>query len=99
MLGETLIAEGVITRAQLEEAMQNQHVFGGKLGTNLIELGYLDLGRLGQALAKKHRLPSVDAFANAQLPPAVLKALPRNLIEKYRVVPVELNNRRLTVLM
>ena len=41
-LGTALVKEGVITPEQLEEALKAQVIFGGKLGTNLIELGYLD---------------------------------------------------------
>lgn len=99
MLGEALIAAGKITRPQLDEAIQSQAVFGGKLGTNLIELGYLDLRTLTAMLAEKHRLPSVDSFAAAQIPASVLNALPRSIVEKFRVVPVALKGRRLTVLM
>ena len=40
-LGELLVQAGVISNTQLEEAIQNQVIFGGRLGTNLIELGYL----------------------------------------------------------
>ena len=36
--GGYLIGRGVITAAQLEEATQAQVIFGGRLGTNLIEL-------------------------------------------------------------
>ena len=38
-LGDLLLKEGVITNAQLEEALKCQVIFGGKLGTNLIEMG------------------------------------------------------------
>ena len=41
-LGEMLVEAGRLTLLQLEEALKNQAVFGGKLGTNLIELGFLE---------------------------------------------------------
>ncbi|MCI0672827.1 MAG: general secretion pathway protein GspE, partial [Myxococcaceae bacterium] len=51
-LGDRLLAEKLITQEQLQEALAAQVVHGGRLGTNLVELGRLkeeDLARvLGQ---------------------------------------------------
>ena len=41
-LGEVLLNEGLVTRKQLEEALKCQVIFGGRLGTNLVEMGIVD---------------------------------------------------------
>jgi hypothetical protein len=40
-LGELLIKKGKLTQAQLDQAVQCQILFAGKLGTVLLELGYI----------------------------------------------------------
>jgi len=49
-VGETLIREGAITGEQLEEALRAQVIYGGRLGTNLVELGHVDLDALAEIL-------------------------------------------------
>ena len=40
-LGDLLVAGGIITPAQLEEALNYQRAKGGRLGICLIKLGFL----------------------------------------------------------
>ena len=56
-VGSMLVQEGIITEAQLEEALRNKVIFGGKLGTNLIELGYITAERLSDALSRHKGFP------------------------------------------
>ena len=42
ILGEKLLKEGIITRTQLDEALERQSRHGGRLGRNLVALGYVD---------------------------------------------------------
>ena len=40
-IGEALIEKGLLSRGQLEHALRLQLIFGGHLGTCLVELGYV----------------------------------------------------------
>jgi len=40
-LGESLVKEDLITPQQLTMALERQVIFGGGIGTNLIELGII----------------------------------------------------------
>ncbi len=40
-LGEALVKEALITRQQLDQALKRQVQFGGRIGTNLVELRFL----------------------------------------------------------
>ncbi|HEY5514224.1 MAG TPA: hypothetical protein VIK40_11330, partial [Geomonas sp.] len=98
-LGELLIQAGKITPAQLEEALKEQAIFGGKFGTNLIEMGYLDEHDLAHFLSKKTGLPHASPELLMNIPPQVIRLIPEDAARKYRVVPVALNNRRLSLAM
>lgn len=53
-LGELLIQEKLITPQVLEEALEAQVVHGGRLGTNLLELGFLSEKDLARMLGQLH---------------------------------------------
>ncbi|MBU8897834.1 general secretion pathway protein GspE [Corallococcus sp. H22C18031201] len=53
-LGEQLVNEGLVTAAALEEALESQVVHGGRLGTNLVELGLVSEQDLARSLGKLH---------------------------------------------
>jgi hypothetical protein len=53
-LGELLIREKLITPQALEEALESQVVHGGRLGTNLLELGMLSEPDLARMLGQLH---------------------------------------------
>ncbi len=47
-IGEKLLEENVITEAQLGEALERQRLNGGRIGHNLVELGYISADKLGK---------------------------------------------------
>lgn len=53
-LGELLVKDGLVSAAAVEEALESQVVHGGRLGTNLVELGLLSEPDLAKALGKLH---------------------------------------------
>jgi type II secretion system (T2SS) protein E len=69
-LGTLLMRDGVITRAQLEAALRAQVLFGGKLGTNLVELGHLSLDRLSEYLERTLEVPAAASSWFAAADPA-----------------------------
>ena len=78
--GHYLVEKGVITKEQFEEATQSRVVFGGRLGTNLAELGYLRLEDIGRHLAEHLKVPlapedwlnNPSAEAKSALAPALV---------------------------
>ncbi|MFA7404374.1 MAG: hypothetical protein WC007_10285 [Pelobacteraceae bacterium] len=98
-LGELLINEKIITSEQLDEALKIQMIFGIKLGSSLIELGFVDEKDLSLCLSRKLGVPSVGKNVLTAIPAEVLEIIPAALAEKYRVVPIRIENRRLAVAM
>ena len=98
-LGEILADEGVLTQDQLQRAVTDQLVFGGHLGTSILELGFLDERTLGTALARTMKTLYTDREALAAVPFDVLKALPVRLAEKHKVIPLRTEKRKLHLAM
>ncbi len=98
-LGDLLLQQGVITPAELEEALKYQAIFGGKLGTNLIELGALNEEDVTRALSRIFAVPAVDPELIMHVAPEAIAAIPAELAGKRRVLPLRLEGRRLTLAM
>jgi hypothetical protein len=95
-IGEILIAEGHLTREGLEEALDWQVLYGGRIGTNLLELRLVEEQHLAQALARQ--LGVEVAFGNLEVDPALVPALPPHVADRQEMVPWKLEKRRLKLL-
>ncbi|MCX5884769.1 MAG: type II secretion system protein GspE, partial [Proteobacteria bacterium] len=60
LLGEMLIASGVITPDQLKSALESQKKSGLRLGKELIRLGYLTEEVIIETLGDQAGIPYVD---------------------------------------
>lgn len=98
-LGEILIEDGKLTEAQLQKALKAQLIFGGHLGTSLIELGYIDEETLGETLAKSFDVPYARYDILENVPYSVVRSMPAKLVEKYKVVPIRLDGKVLQLAM
>jgi hypothetical protein len=96
-LGATLVSEGAITKQQLDLALRSQLIVGGHLGTNLIELGYVDEETLGLALSKATGVPYAQPHFFENIKASTIQAVPRNLAEEYEVVPLGLEAKRIHI--
>jgi hypothetical protein len=82
----------VITDRQLQEAIQHQVLYGGRLGTSLYELGFITEERLTDALARAHGVPGVDLKL---LAPEAVGLVPKKLAQRYKVFPCRLRGQTL----
>ena len=88
-LGDLLIAEGVITQEQFEQAYAEQKSSGKRLGKVLIELGHIAEDQLHQLLSKQLRVPFVD-LRQQQLDPKVVQLIPEAMARRHRAVALRL---------
>lgn len=98
-LGEVLIQHSIITQSQLDEALNAQLIYGGHLGTCLIELGYIEERALGGILSEVFGVAYAPPEAFHQIPQFAIDALSARLVEKHHAVPLKLENRVLHVAM
>jgi len=87
-LGELLVAAGVINQAQLEDGLRAQVIHGARLGTNLVELGHVELDQIAVALARQHGLPPSLRRHFDRCDPDVQALLPATLAGPHLVVPI-----------
>jgi type IV pilus assembly protein PilB len=97
-LGELLVRSGRIDPAQLNEALALQKEHGGRVGTNLVKLGYLTEKQLVESLSQHFNVPSVD-LNGVEIDEAVLKIIPADLARKYTILPVTKTGATITVAM
>jgi type IV pilus assembly protein PilB len=74
-IGELLLKEKRITAEQLQEALNYQRQNGGKLGLNLIKLGFVKDDEVTALLSRQYGVPSI-ALAEFEIDPAVIKLVP-----------------------
>jgi hypothetical protein len=87
-LGQLLVHLGIIDDQQLAAALQQQVVYGGRLGTNLIELGYASQDEVARGLAKLHGVPGAMARHLARHDPAPLSLISPELAAHHVAFPV-----------
>jgi hypothetical protein len=94
-LGELLIQEKLITPQALEEALEAQVVHGGRLGTNLLELGLLSEKDLARMLGQLHGCAHASG---TMLPDAqALELTDLNDADKKDYLPMRVDATRLSV--
>ena len=97
-IGELLLKEKRITVEQLQEALNHQRQHGGKLGLNLVKLGFVKDADITALLSKQYGVPSV-ALADFEIDPAVVKLVPAETAQKYQIVPLARAGATLTIAM
>jgi type IV pilus assembly protein PilB len=95
-IGELLVAERMITRDQLEQALREQKNSGTRLGYNLVKLGFIQETELTKMLARQYKMPAVD-LSKFELDPRIAKLVPPDLAIRHQVVPLKRDGRTLTV--
>jgi hypothetical protein len=96
---DMLLNAKMVTPAQIDDALQNRVFFGGKIGTSLVELGFLREEDLAQFLGRKLMVPYIAPEALLHIPAETIALIPAEMALKYRVIPLELKQRRLSLVM
>jgi hypothetical protein len=98
-VGEMLVKIGALTEEQLKQVLAAQSIYGGKFGTNLVEMGFVREEDLAVVLSEKLGAPFVDATELDAIPKQVLDVIPLEMVQRYTVLPVSLDGRRLLLAM
>ena len=97
--GQYLLEQGALDRDQLEEAYLSQSVLGGRIGSNLVELGFMELAELTEHLSRYHKVP-VPPEDWLEVPDErALALIPTRVIRRYSVLPLRAEPGRLHVAM
>ncbi len=94
-LDELLIQEDLVSREGIQEALEEQVVHGGRLGTNLVELGLISEYDLARSLGRLHSV----AFAAGEMTPdpRAVELLDLNFQDDRDVLAMRVDATRISV--
>ncbi len=92
-LGQRLVQAKLLTIEQVQIALQAQVVHGGRIGTNLLRQGFLDVDALSTVLSEHYGVPAARLKHFDQVERAALACVPSAIAEKYSAVPLALSTR------
>jgi len=98
LLGDILLENGLLNKAQLEDALAEQKHSREKLGRILVRKGYITDQQLLEVLEFSLGIPQVQ-LNRVSIDPAAVKTLPTSLIRKHYILPISINQQRLTLAM
>jgi len=97
-IGELLLEAGIITRQQLEEALQIQKKTGKKIGEILVEKGYVTEDEILEVLEFQLGIPHVklDQYV---IDPEVVNLVSESIARRHTLIPIQLKDDKLVVAM
>lgn len=97
-LGELLIERKIITKDDLDKALEIQKEKGGLLGEVLFEMGLVKEEDVAQALTAQYGFPYLP-LSNYEIDPQVLESVPAQVCSQYCFIPVDVIGNNLTLAM
>ena len=95
---EILIRDKLISPQDLEQACKQQEKTGGELSKILVEMNFIDEKILTQVLSEGLDLPPIS-ISRLKIDPKVFKIIPKEVAEKYTIMPVSVLGDHLTLAM
>src|SRR5262245_37473836 len=96
-LGQMLVNDGILTEAQLTEALARQRKTRDRLGAVLIEMKLLDEEVLLKYLGAQFRKEAITQQDLAGLDLEVVRLVPEEVARHYRIIATERHGRKLIV--
>src|SRR5712691_9013438 len=97
-LGEMLIKSGLLTPQKLQEDLEYQKTNGGKLGLNLVKLGFVKEEDITRVLSQQYGVPAIN-LAKVEIDESVVKLIPSEVAQKYLIMPISRTGATLTIAM
>ena len=97
-LGEILVRENLISSQQLREALEFQRTNGGRLGSNLVNLGIISDDVITAVLSRQYGVPSIN-LELFQIEESTIKLISQEVAQKYSVLPISKVGATLTLAM
>ena len=97
-LGELLIEAGLITKDQLQHALEVQKDKGGLIGQVLVDLGYVSEEAIAQVITAQYGFPYLP-LENYEIDSEIVKIVPKNVAIQYCLIPVDKIGPNLTIAM
>lgn len=86
-IGELLLREKIISLEQLRKAIEEQKITGGRLGSTIVNLGFIKEQELINFLSKQYGVPAVN-LRDLEIDSRISKLVPFEVCEKYKLIPI-----------
>jgi type IV pilus assembly protein PilB len=97
-IGELLVKANKITQDQLQQALSAQQGEGGRLGTHLVKLGFVDDQELVEFLSQRYGVPAINLI-EIEVDETIIKIIPPDVARKYTILPISKAGAKLTIAM
>src|SRR5437868_5318077 len=97
-IGELLLKEKLISPEQLQQALSAQKANGGKLGYNLVKMGFVKDEQVTALLSKQFGVPAIN-LNQFKIDPTIIKLVPTETARKYQIIPLSRSGSTLTIAM
>jgi type IV pilus assembly protein PilB len=97
-LGQLLVSAEMITDDQLKRALSVQQKDGGRLGSNLVKLGFIGEDKLISFLSKQYGIPAVN-LQELDIDQSLCKLIPSDVVQKYQIMPINRTGATITIAM
>ena len=97
-LGEMLVDAHVLSQDKVEEAVKLQANSGKRLGTVLLENGYITETQLIDVLKIQLGIDFIDVNKE-MIDPSMASIVPKSIAEQYHIVPIKLDKDKLILAM
>lgn len=87
-IGDMLLEEGIITKEQLEDALERNRTAKKKIGEMLVDLGYTTEEAIAKGLSTQMDIP-VISLQGMKIEEEILKLADGNLLRKHVMIPFE----------
>ena len=98
-LGEMLVRDGAMSREQLDRALARQGHEGGRLGTILVEMGFIDADALTVYLGLELGIPIATGATFERAKRSAVRLLTPAQARHYRCIPLIVQDRQLIAAM
>jgi type IV pilus assembly protein PilB len=97
-IGELLTKAKLLTKEQLEKALEEQKQSGGRIGEHLIRLGFVTEEDILDCLSQQYGVPSIN-LQHFEIDESIIRLIPADVARKYQFIPVSKTGATLTVAM
>ncbi len=97
-LGELLLRNKLVTKEQLDKALELQKTNNSKLGYNLVKMGFVSDEEIATCLSKQFGISAIN-LSHFEIDQSVLDLVPVEVCRKYDLLPVNRTGAVLTVAM
>jgi len=96
LLGQLLLWNNIITQEQLEEALKEQKKTNKKLGSILIEKGFVKEDMLNEFLSKQYGVEPIN-LSKVNIQKEAIEKIPAQLAKKYMLIPIAIKGNKLEI--